>query len=132
MISVCCKSTMTYGWLSGNIPPGCTSTIIFPIFNPDRVKIQAASHRLIAYPLTSVMYKICERIIANRIYTHLLESEILHQKHLGFQPFRDSHSTLTVFHQDLLQAKKKEKYILGISLDLQPALRLSLYRWFNM
>lgn len=105
--------------LGGNISSGWTSAVILSILKPDRPKIQAASYRPIA--LTSVMCKICERMIANRISTHLLENKILDRRYLGFQPFPDSHSTLIVLHQDLLQAKKEKKYILGISLELQAA-----------
>lgn len=38
-------------------------------------------------------------MISNRITNHLLENKILDPKHLGFQPFHDNHTTITMLHQ---------------------------------
>lgn len=106
-------------WSSGNIPPSWTSAIVLPILKPGKQKKEVTSYRPIA--LTSVTCKICERIIASRISNHILENNILNHRHLGFQTFRDSHTILTMLHQDIVHTKRAKKFILGISLDLQAA-----------
>lgn len=58
---------------------------------------------------------------SNRIDHQLLDDKNLHRRHLGLQPFRDSHTTLTLLHIDLYQARKEKGYILGVAIDLQAA-----------
>ena len=106
-------------WILGDVPTDWKTSIILPIHKPGKPKNLASSYRPIA--LTSVMGKICERMIADRIMLHLLSKDLIHKDHFGFLPFRDSHSALTVLHSDIQQAKKAKEYVLGISLDIQAA-----------
>lgn len=64
------------------------------------------------------MCKICERMIDNRIRKHIIKNDVLDHIYLGFMFFRDSETTITMLHHNILKAKKK-KIILGFFLDLQ-------------
>lgn len=106
-------------WLSGSVPNAWKTSIILPIHKPGKPRNLTSSYRPIA--LTSVMGKICEKMITDRIVLHLISKNLIHPKHFGFLPFRDSHSALAIVQSDILRAKKAKEYVLGISLDIQAA-----------
>ena len=106
-------------WQTGKIPDDWKSAIIIPICKPGKSRRQLASYRPIA--LTSVMCKICERMIVRRLYTHLTSQKIIDPRILGFLPFRDSHSALALLHSDISIARAEKKFIIGVSLDIQAA-----------
>lgn len=103
-------------WSSGNIPKAWTSAVILPILKPWKPNTEVPYYRSTA--LTSIVRKICERMIANRISNHLPENKIFDPRHLAFHPFRDSHTTLTMLHQDIIQAKKEKTLYWIFSLTI--------------
>lgn len=107
-----------YSMTSGSPVTSWTSAVLLPILKPGKPKIYVSSYRPIVF--TTVSSRLFKRITFSRLTRHLLDNKILHHRHLGFQPFRDSHSALTLLHLDLRQATK-DKYILRVALDLQAA-----------
>lgn len=106
-------------WLTACIPSSWSSAVIIPIPKPGKPRRDPSSYRPIA--LTSVACKICERIIMKRLSSFILNNKLLDHRHLGFLPYRDSHTAVTMLNHDIAQAKKEKKFIVGISLDIQAA-----------
>ena len=48
-------------------------------------------------------------MLAKRLSNFLLQRKSLGNHHLGFLLFRESHTVITMLHQDILQAKQNKK-----------------------
>ena len=60
-------------------------------------------------------------MISCRITNHLLYKFLLCNSYLEFTSFRDSQTAVMMLHQDVIRAKKKKKFVIGISLGLKAA-----------
>ena len=106
-------------WNNGDIPKDWSTAIVLPLLKPGKPAKNPSSYRPIA--LTSVMAKICERMIAKRLNDYILNQRILHPRHFGFVNFRDCQTALATFYYDLQYAIRHKKYFFGVSLDLKGA-----------
>ena len=65
--------------------------------------------------------KILERIMYNRVYTYLQETEILHRKQFEFQSAHSTdHAIIQMFDQ-IYENLEENKYTLGVFIDLSKA-----------
>lgn len=100
--------------------------MILPKLKPDKPKIHVSSYRPILQ--ISVLCKIFERITLSQITRYILDNKILNHRHLGFQPFRDSHTALSLMHLDLNRLGKR----ISITWELHLTFRLHMIRFVLM
>lgn len=111
---------------SGDNPSSWTSAFILPILEPNKPIYLVSSYRPIS--LTSVMGKICKRMIGRWITYYLLHNKILICRHLVFLSFSDRHTALSFLHQDTIRAKKEKNTSWASLLACRPLMTRFTFR----
>ena len=65
--------------------------------------------------------KLLERIVYNRLYTHLTKNNLLYNKQFGFQPKCSTDQAILHLIDELSDAFDKKQYIIGVFVDLSKA-----------
>ncbi|GFU68891.1 RNA-directed DNA polymerase from mobile element jockey [Trichonephila clavipes] len=101
------------------VPNSWKHAVILPIPKQCKDKTRISSYSPIA--LTSIFSKTFERVLTNRLSYFLTTERKLHPQHYGFVPFKDSRSATYLIHKAIMDAKLKNKYFVGVSLDIKSA-----------
>lgn len=105
--------------MSSNIPNAWKSQIILPILKPDKSPTLIASYRPIA--LSSVMAKIAEHLIRNRLEWFIESHSILSESQYGFRKGRSTLDSLSVFVTDIRLAFSRKESVVATFLDVNSA-----------
>ena len=102
----------------GKFPDPLKIAKILPTFkkgSPD----QMGNYRPIS--ILPAFSKILERIIYNRLYTHLMNNKILYEKQFGFQKGLSTNHAILGLVNKLLKTFDEGKFSLGVFIDLSKA-----------
>ena len=89
-------------WTAGHVPSAWRVSTVVPIPKPGKDLTLITAYQPIA--LTSVLAKVFERMILQRLTSWLFKRDIFHPNHFGFLTFRDCDSVLMKIYLDLLSA----------------------------
>lgn len=112
-------NTLNHNWVKGIVPHNWRRAIIIPIHKPGKPATESKSYRPIA--LTSVLCKIFERMVNERLIKFIIQNKILHPLHLGFLPFKGCDVALFCIFNHIIKARAEKKYVVLISLDITGA-----------
>lgn len=104
---------------SGHIPSNWKSQIIIPILKPNKDPSSASSYRPIA--LSSVLLKICEQLIKNRLEWYVESNGLLSASQFGFRRNRSSIDNISLLTTDIRLAFSVNNSVLAAFLDLSNA-----------
>lgn len=104
---------------SGKIPPSWKSQIVLPILKPNKDPFEVSSYRPIA--LSSVLIKIIEHLIKNRLEWYLESNNILASSQYGFRKGKSTLDNLSLLTTDIRIAFTLNKSLLSVFLDLTSA-----------
>ena len=132
-----------YDDISVNVVKKVTSVIFQPlkhIFNisilkgifPDKMKLakvtplfksgdEALLNNYRPISVLPCFSKLLERIMYNRVYSFLLENEILYEKQFGFQKQHSTEHAIIQLVNQILKSFHEDKYTLGVFIDLSKA-----------
>ena len=91
---------------------------ITPIFKSG-VKEHLSNYRPIS--VLSCFSKILERIMYNRLYSFLIENNILYDKQFGFQKEHSTEHAILHLTNQILQSFDQDKFAIGVFIDLSKA-----------
>ena len=91
---------------------------ITPIFKSGKEEI-ISNYRPIS--VLSCFSKILERIMYNRLYSFLIENNILYDKQFGFQKEHSTEHAILQLTNQILQSFNQDKYTIGVFIDLSKA-----------
>lgn len=104
---------------SGIIPPSWKSQEVIPILKPNKSPLQATSFRPIA--LSSVLAKITEHLVKNRLEWFVESHGLLAESQYGFRKGRSTMDSLGIFTADIRLAFSRNHSILAAFLDISSA-----------
>ena len=102
----------------GIFPDSLKIAKVTPIFKSG-AKDNISSYRPIS--ILPVLSKVLERIMYNRVYNHLDSKGLLYEKQLGFQRNNSTEHAILQVTRDITSSIEKEKYTLGVFIDLSKA-----------
>ena len=105
-------------WEEGRLPAEWKHAIIVPILKPGKVGSDPSSYRPIA--LTSVLCKIMERMVTNRLVYFLESKGHLTEFQNGFRLGGSTMESVAVLDQDVKMFVNKEA-VVGVFLDIEKA-----------
>ena len=91
---------------------------VTPIFKSGQKEI-VNNYRPIS--VLSCFSKILERIMYNRLYSHLLNSNILYDKQFGFQKEHSTEHAILQLTNQILQSFNQDEFTIGVFIDLSKA-----------
>ena len=106
-------------WRQGHCPTSWRHSIIVPLLKYGKPAEHPNSYRPIC--LTSVLCKIMERMIANRIKWFLERNELLHPAQCGFRSNRSTKDCLMKLHDDLYKSISNKRFSVAVFLDVEKA-----------
>lgn len=106
-------------YTTGTVPDAWKTQIIIPIVKPGKDPSNPNSYRPIA--LSSVLAKIMEILIKNRLEWFMESRHILAKSQFGFRKGYSTLDSLSVLITDIRIALKKKHYVLGVFLDIAAA-----------
>ncbi|XP_047041608.1 uncharacterized protein LOC124645775 isoform X1 [Helicoverpa zea] len=106
-------------FLSGVVPESWKCQIIIPILKPGKNPKDSSSYRPIA--LSSVLAKIMENLIKNRLEWFLESKGILSPSQFGFRRGMGTLDSLSIFVSDVRIAFSKNESVVGVFLDVASA-----------
>ena len=95
------------------------TAVILPIRKPGKPAHHIFSFRPIA--LTSVLYKVFERIILRPLLAWEGQQGLFHPDHFGFLPHRDTTLALATFLNDIHKARLQKHHSIAVCLDIKSA-----------
>lgn len=104
---------------SGNIPPSWKIHEVIPIHKPNKPINDPSSYRPIA--LASVISKICEHLVKNRLEWFIESKGLLSPNQFGFRKGRSTMDSLSIFMTDIRLAFSYNKSVLAAFLDVSAA-----------
>lgn len=105
--------------LTGNIPISWKSQDILPILKPNKSPSDSSSYRPIA--LSSVMLKISEHLVKNRLEWFIESKNILSESQFGFRRGKSTLDSLGIFVTDIRLALSSNYSIVAAFLDITSA-----------
>lgn len=104
---------------SGRIPPSWKTQEVIPILKPNSSSSNASSYRPIA--LSSVLTKIAEHLIKNRLEWYLESNSLLSDSQYGFRKGKSTMDSIGIFTTDIRLAFTVNKSVLAAFLDISAA-----------
>lgn len=106
-------------WNKCNVPISWKQALVVPIWKKGKPKNEITSYRPIS--LTSVFCKLFERMLLKRLIEFTESRNTFNKNHFGFIPNRGCDTVLCNIHHSIIQARAKQEYIIGVSLDIKSA-----------
>ena len=103
----------------GNVPESWKTQIIIPILKPGKNPTDPSSYRPIA--LSSVLAKILEHLVKNRLEWILENRGLLSKTQFGFRRGMGTMDSLSIFTSEIRLAFSNNKHIIGVFLDISSA-----------
>ena len=110
---------METAWEEGRLPAEWKHAMIVPILKPGKVGSDPSSYRPIA--LTSVLCKIMERMVTNRLVYFLESKGHLTEFQNGFRLDRSTMELAVALDQDVKKAFVNKEAVVGVFLDIEKA-----------
>ena len=110
---------INYFFVTGRVPESWKTQIIIPILKPGKDPKDPGSYRPIA--LSSVLAKIMENLIKNRLEWILESKGILPKTQFGFRRGMGTLDSLSIFISEVRIAFSKNESVLGVFLDIASA-----------
>lgn len=104
---------------SGNIPLKWKCQLIIPILKTNKDPLLPSSYRPIA--LSSVLLKIIEHLIKNRLEWFVESNSLLSSSQFGFRRNKSTYDNIGIFTSDIRLAFSVNKFVLSAFLDLSNA-----------
>ncbi|KAI8435596.1 hypothetical protein MSG28_003872 [Choristoneura fumiferana] len=104
---------------SGSIPDPWKQQIVIPLLKPNKDPSDPSSRRPIA--LSSVLAKILEHLIKNRLEWILESRHILSQSQFGFRRGLGTMDSLSILTSDIRLALSRGQHLVGVFLDITSA-----------
>ena len=109
-------------WDQGDIPRDWKHSIILPILKPNKSAFEPSSYRPIA--LTSVLCKVMERLIANRMAWHLDKNNLFNKFQSGFRRGRSCVDHILRLQDEIHKSISNRGVTAGVFIDLEKAFDL--------
>lgn len=106
-------------FISGNIPFSWKSQVVLPILKPNKDSSHASSYRPIV--LSSVLPKIVEHLVKNRLEWYLESKNLLAQSQFGFRKGKSTTDSISIFISDIRIAFSSNESIVAGFLDIKAA-----------
>ncbi|XP_059051095.1 uncharacterized protein LOC131845944 [Achroia grisella] len=106
-------------FVSGNVPESWKTQIVVPILKPGKDASDASSYRPIA--LSSVLAKIMEHLLKNRLEWILENKNLLPNSQFGFRRGRGTIDSLSILTNEVRLAFSKNQHLIGVFLDVSSA-----------
>lgn len=104
---------------SGSIPDAWKQQIVIPLLKPNKDPSDPSSRRPIA--LSSVLAKILEHLIKNRLEWILESRHILSKSQFGFRRGMGTMDSLSILTSDIRLALSRNQHLVGVFLDITSA-----------
>lgn len=104
---------------SGNIPTQWKTQLILPILKPEKPSSSASSYRAII--LSSVLGKVAEHLIKNRLEWFVETNSLLSPSQYGFRKGKGTLDNLSIFITDIQKAFTENKVTIAAFLDISSA-----------
>lgn len=105
--------------LSGNIPKSWKSQLVIPILKPGKAPTEISSYRPIA--LSSVLVKVAENLVKNRLEWIIENRNILPESQFGFRKGRSTLDSVGTFVTTIRVAFSRNESVVATFLDLESA-----------
>lgn len=105
--------------LTGNVPSTWKTQIIIPILKPNKSASDASSYRPIA--LSSVLLKVAEHLVKNRLEWYLESNGLLASSQFGFRRGKSTLDSLSIFTTDIRSALSLNHHTISVFLDISAA-----------
>jgi ribonuclease HI len=109
-------------WAEGTIAPEWKETIVIPVRKPNKTASDPQSYRPIT--LSSILCKILERLVTNRLSWYLETNKLLNESQCGFRKNRSTTDQLVRLHDAINKALATGGYLVGVFLDFKAAFDL--------
>jgi len=106
-------------WAKGEIPKAWNHAIVLPFQKPDKPANDPSSYRPIS--LTSVLCKVMERMIVNRLNWYLERNDILSNAQTGFRKGKSTMDQIIKLQDTIYKYIKSKGYTVGVFLDFEKA-----------
>ena len=104
-------------WKSGNVPKVWNHAIVLPLKKPDKPAEDPSSYRPIS--LTSVLCKIMERMVTNRLNWFLEKNNILTKAPTGFCKGRSTIDQIIKLQDTINKFNRNKGFTVGVFLDFE-------------
>jgi hypothetical protein len=104
---------------SGIVPPSWKSQEIIPILKPNKIPSDPSSYRPIV--LSSVLVKIAEHLVKNRLEWFIESNGLLANSQYGFRKGKSTIDSLSIFTTDIRLAFSNTESLLAAFLDISAA-----------
>ena len=106
-------------WHKGCLPKEWKHAVVVPILKPGKEASDPGSYRPIA--LTSVLCKIMERMVTNRLVYFLETRGLVVDFQNGFRNGRSTMESVAILDQDIRRAFSHKEVVVGVFLDIEKA-----------
>ncbi|KAI8434676.1 hypothetical protein MSG28_003208 [Choristoneura fumiferana] len=106
-------------FITGVVPEAWKTQIVIPLLKPGKDPNDPSSYRPVA--LSSVLAKIMEHLIKNRLEWILENRNILAKSQFGFRRGLGTMDSLSILTTDIRMAFSKNQYLVGVFLDISSA-----------
>lgn len=106
-------------WKAGTLPIAWKNAIVLPTLKPNKPAQTPDSYRPIA--LTSVLCKLMERMVTERLTWYLESRSLLNKFQSGFRKFRGCQDHIVRLKDDIHKAFHRKNSVLGVFIDLEKA-----------
>ncbi|MCU7800042.1 MAG: endonuclease/exonuclease/phosphatase family protein, partial [gamma proteobacterium symbiont of Lucinoma myriamae] len=113
---------LNQSWAEGKLPDQWKIATIIPLLKPNKPAHDPQSYRPIS--LTSVLCKLLETMIANRLMTVLEKNDLLSTTQSGFRKNRSTLDQIIRLDSAIKKAKMEKRILVGVFLDLEKAFDL--------
>lgn len=105
--------------LTGNIPQSWKSHVVLPVLKPNKNPSEVSSFRPIA--LSSVLLKLAEYLIKNRLEWHLESNTLLASSQFGFRKGKGTMDNISILITDVRLAFTFKESVIAAFLDVSSA-----------
>ena len=109
-------------WQRGQLPPDWKKAIVVSVLKPNKSAFEAGSYRPIA--LTSVLCKLMERLIANRLRWWMEDNNLYSKFQSGFRRRRSCQDHIMRLADEVHKATNNKQFTLSVMIDLEQAFDL--------
>ena len=109
-------------WKNGELPTQFTHSIILPFLKEGKDPNNPASYRPIS--LTSCLCKLLERILTDRLTTHLEKHNLLNPDQAGFRKGRSTIDQIVKLKEEIIKSIKNKGYLMAVFIDFEKAFDL--------
>lgn len=104
---------------SNNIPLSWKSQIILPFLKPNKSPSDPSAYRPIA--LSTVLMKLAEHLVKNRLEWHLESKGLLSESQYGFRKGKGTLDNISILTSDIRIAFSNNKFVSAVFLDISAA-----------